>query len=77
MPDEFVNVPDWFSWDNQGAGVAVAELDDDGRPELIVLMVDNPPEQNQAFYKIGKHLTVDGSVRGRWTSWLGVPEWFA
>jgi hypothetical protein len=74
---EWVPVPDWFSWENQAAGVAVAELDETGMPGLVVFQVDSPPGQNQAFYKIGKNLTVDGSVRGGWSSWLGVPEWFA
>jgi FG-GAP repeat len=32
----FNQVPDWTSWQNQGANVAVADLDKDGVPELIV-----------------------------------------
>lgn len=68
-------VPDWFPWENQGGGVAVADLENTGLNDIIVFMVDNPPGQNQAFYKIGKNLTIDGGVNGGWGSWLGVPGW--
>ena len=47
MTSEFINVPDWFSWENQGAGIAVTDLDNDGQPELIVFMVDNAQGKNE------------------------------
>src|SRR5262249_53087738 len=37
----WIDIPDWFSHENQGAGVAFGDLDGDGRAELVVLMVDN------------------------------------
>src|SRR4051812_35393691 len=43
----FVAVPDWFSGQNQGADTAVADLTGSGRPDLLVLMVDDGPEQNR------------------------------
>ena len=43
----WVEVPDWFSWSNQGAGIAVADLDGNGQSDLLVLMVDNPEGQNR------------------------------
>ncbi len=39
----WILVPDWGYWENQGVGVAAANLDSDGRPELIVFALDNPP----------------------------------
>jgi hypothetical protein len=77
MPNAFINVPDWFPWENQGAGATVGDLDGDGRPELIVLMVDNPPGQNQGLYRVGKGLDDAGTVTGGWGNWIGVPDWFA
>jgi hypothetical protein len=71
------DVPDWFSWENQGCGIAVADLDMDGGRDLIVGNIDNPVGQNQAFYRIGKNLGDDGSLAGGWGPWLGVPNWFA
>ncbi len=68
-------VPDWFGWENQGAGIALADLDGSGRLDLIVFVVDNPPQQNQGYYRIGRDLRPDGGVSG-WTPWLPVPDWY-
>ena len=47
MEHGFIPVQDWFSWENQGAGVAVASLEGNGRNDLIVLLVDAPDGQNR------------------------------
>ena len=84
----WIDVPGWFSWENQGAGIAVADLQNAGQHDLVVFQIDNPVEQNQAFYKIGKQIDIDGNVTGGWVpdplpngaqgiGWLGVPAWFA
>src|SRR5438128_535966 len=74
---DWIEVPDWFSWENQGAGIAVADLDGNGRPDLVVFMIDNPPGQNQGLYKVGKNLDSDGVVRGGWGAWIPIPDWFS
>lgn len=68
-------VPDWRFWENQGAGLAVADLDGDGRPELLVFAVDNPTGQNAGYYSIGWHLETTGRARDGWSAWTGVPGW--
>ncbi|MEO6503391.1 MAG: VCBS repeat-containing protein [Jatrophihabitantaceae bacterium] len=68
-------VPDWRFWENQGAGVAVADLDGDGTPELVVLAVDNGPEQNGAYYSVGWRLDGRGRPADGWGPWLPVPDW--
>lgn len=50
MPTDFIAVPDWGSWENQGGGVAVADLTGDGRPDLLVLQVDSPEGANRGLY---------------------------
>jgi hypothetical protein len=72
----WIPVPDWFSHENQGVAVAVAPPDGQGQHDLVVLMVDNPAQQNAGLYRIGHGLTGDGSVTG-WTPWIGVPDWFS
>lgn len=69
-------VPDWTSFENQGGGVAAADLDGDGRPELIVLRVDHPtPGPNRGFYRVGKALDATGAVTGAWGGWSEIPGW--
>ncbi len=73
----WVDVPDWFSWENQGAGVAVTPPDAQGRRDLVVFMVDNGPQQNRGVYRLGKGLDADGNVAAGWTDWTDVPGWFS
>ncbi len=73
----WMEVPDWFSFENQGAGVAVADLDGDGRPELIVFMIDNPAGKNQGYYRVGRKLDAGGGVTGGWGDWTPIPDWFS
>jgi hypothetical protein len=73
----WIDVPDWFSFENQGAGVAVTDLDGDGRPELIVFMIDNPAGQNQGYYRVGRKLDAGGAVTGGWGDWIPIPDWFS
>jgi hypothetical protein len=60
----WIDVPDWFPWQNAGAGVAVTEPDAQGRRDLVVFMIDDGPEQNRGLYRIGHDLRPDGAVAG-------------
>src|SRR5207248_11016909 len=73
----WVDVPDWFSAQNQGGGIAVADITGSGRPDLLVLMVDNPAGANRGLYRIGRDLDPAGNVTGGWTPWTDVPDWFS
>jgi hypothetical protein len=77
MPDAFLAVPDWFSFENQGGGVAAASLAGDGRQDLVVLMVDAPDGQNQGLLRVGRALDGAGAVSAGWTPWTQVPDWFS
>jgi hypothetical protein len=71
----WIDVPDWFSWENQGAGIDVADLTGSGRrPDLVVFAVDNPPGRNDAFYRVGTDLGPD-AVTANWSIPLGVNNW--
>src|SRR5690242_9429399 len=75
MPVQFQPIPDWVSWDNQGANIAVFDLDGDGAPELLVLRVDHPAGgPNAGFYRVGHHLDAQGNVN-QWGHWLQIPQW--
>ncbi|HEV3014727.1 MAG TPA: hypothetical protein VG499_15760, partial [Actinomycetota bacterium] len=77
MPNQFIGVPDWFSWENEGGGVAVASLAGDGAQDLVVAMVDAPAGKNQGLFRVGRGLAADGTVTGGWTPWIPVPDWFS
>lgn len=72
----WLSVPDWWGWENQGAGIALADLSGSGRLDLVVFLIDNPPGQNQGYFRIGRDLAADGTVTGGWTPWQQVPDWF-
>ncbi|MFD3929578.1 hypothetical protein, partial [Streptomyces sp. NPDC058614] len=77
MPMGFSAIPDWFSQDNQGAGVAVADLNGNNKLDLVVFMVDNPPGQNRGLYRVGHDLDEQGNITGEWGPWLDIPDWFS
>lgn len=77
MPSPFLNIPDWFSWGNQGAGITVSDLNNNGQQALIVLMVDSPPGKNKGLYRIGRKLDLEGQVSGGWGNWIEIPDWFS
>ena len=69
-------VPGWFGAEDQGAGIAVADLTGAGRPDLVVFHVDNPSGDNHGYYRIGRDLDASGNVSGGWSEVKAVPGWF-
>jgi Galactose oxidase-like, Early set domain len=75
MAVTFQDIPGWVSWENQGANIAVADLDKDGKPELIVLRIDHPtPGPNRGFYRVGRAVDAQGGVQD-WGPWIEIPQW--
>ena len=71
----WASVPDWFGWENAGAGLAVGDLDGDGTPELLVLVVDSAVGKNDAYYSVGWRLDGRGRPADGWGPWQKVPGW--
>ena len=75
--DMFKPIPDWGSWENQGGAVAVADLNNNGKQDVLVLQVDNPPGKNRGIYRVGHDLDASGVATGGWEPWIEVPSWFS
>jgi hypothetical protein len=72
---QFRLVAGWRSWENQGAGIAVAELVGTGRTDLVVLQIDAPDGENRGRYRVGWDVDVDGAVTDGWRPWATVDGW--
>jgi hypothetical protein len=69
-----VEIGGWFGNENQGGGCAVADLDGDGKPELVVFILDHRSDGNFGWYRIGPGLDTNGHVTGTWTDRIPVPD---
>jgi hypothetical protein len=56
-------------WEGQGAGSTIANLDNDPRPELILMAYDNPAQANGFRYKVGWNLGTNG-IAQNWDTGL-------
>ena len=70
------SIPGWFGSENQGGGIAVADLNGDGMAELIVFHIDHPSGGNRGYFRIGWNLNAAGDVTGGWSEVMAVPGWF-
>jgi hypothetical protein len=53
----------------------VADLDGNGRPELVIFHIDAAAGANAGFYRVGWDLGANGLVRA-WSDIISVPGWF-
>jgi hypothetical protein len=74
---EPILVLDPFNSQNHGASIAIADLNRNGRPDLIVFHIEHPPKgENRGYYRVGKNLDAKGFATGGWSKPILVPGWF-
>jgi len=71
-----MGVPGWFGGETADGDVAVADISGTGRPDLVVLHVDNPAGENHGVYRVGRDLDAHGNPTGGWSGLKVVPGWF-
>jgi hypothetical protein len=42
----------WLGWENSGGGMALGDLDGNGRPEMVFMAIDNPAGPNHVWYTV-------------------------
>ena len=57
-----------LGYENAGGGAAIADINGNGKPDLLLMAIDNPAGANSFGYKIGWDLNASGSA----TSWSGL-----
>jgi len=76
LPDETkgwtdpIVVPGWYGEWSKGAGITVADLDQNGRPDLIAFVIEDPSGENIAHYRLIGNLDSNGNFTGggSWTT---------
>jgi hypothetical protein len=69
-------IPGWFGNENQGGGIAVADINGDGKPDLIVFHIDHPSGGNKGYYRLGGSLDTNGHVTLGWSDPILIPGGF-
>ncbi|MEV6812939.1 DUF3892 domain-containing protein [Micromonospora sp. NPDC051296] len=69
-----VRKPTPIGWETQGLGIAVADVNGSGRPDLILMWVDNPAGANTVRYQVGWDLDAAGQVTGGWSPEFRLPD---
>ncbi|MFF5179794.1 DUF3892 domain-containing protein [Micromonospora sp. NPDC000316] len=69
-----IDKPGPIGWETQGLGIAVADVNGNGQPDLVVMWVDNPAGANAVHYQIGWNLGATGEVTGGWSAVHRLPD---
>jgi hypothetical protein len=66
------SIPGWFGDNNDGGGITVADINGNGKPDLVAFSIDNPSGANGGYYRIGWDLDDEGKT-GNWSNHQSIP----
>jgi len=55
-----VQGPKHFGWDSSGGGLAIADIDKNGRPEFVILNINNHDQADTPWYDIAWNIDLNG-----------------
>ena len=69
-----IQVADFFDGqkEHDGADIAIADINKDGKMDYVVFAIDDPKEWNEAYYKIGFSINTATGHPARWSSKIKV-----
>ena len=70
-----MSVPGWFGSNNQGGGATVADVDGNGKADLLIFHIDHGLAWQLRLLRVGWDMASDGSISS-WTDPVKVPGWF-
>lgn len=62
-----------LGWEAEGAGMDIYDINQNGNPDMLLMVYDAPSGANNFRYKIGWDLDADGGATGGWTSFYNPP----
>ncbi|MEM7349405.1 MAG: S8 family serine peptidase [Acidobacteriota bacterium] len=62
-----------LGWEAEGAGMDIYDINQNGSPDLLLMVYDAPSTANNFRYKIGWDLDADGAATGGWTNFYNPP----
>ena len=65
-------IPGWFGSETDGVGAALGDIDEDGKPELVIAWIDDANGENTIYLKIGRDFDANGIVQN-WSVEIPVP----
>lgn len=65
----------WWGDSSSGAGVAIGDIDGNGKKDLVVVHVDNPSGGNSIYYRIGWNLDTITGVATSWSTPTKLSIW--
>ena len=65
-------IPHDYGDRNEGGGITIADIDGNGKPELIALSIDSLEGENSAYYQIGWDIDENG-LSSNWTKGQSIP----
>lgn len=68
-------IPGWFGAENQGGDITSGDVSRSGRPDIVVLHIDNPGGENHGYYRVGFDVTAVAEPLG-YGPVLAIPGWF-